>query len=223
MNENREQEALGAYLRLLRNKGASIEALKQREDFLSKLLPDLAGEPNEGRLYRDIVENLLETIDKTQWSFYLPVAREFFPFWIKDIKAIAALNADAGFDVEPPQWQPLDCNLKALWAILDKEKFAVAETWPLKSYTLALRQEGASQTLVDTRVKLVKLLLVRLRDAPDKHHKLYRIAVDSTVPLFAMREMRQLFLIVVREFFYFWIGDPDAAQYILTEKSGSLL
>jgi hypothetical protein len=69
----------------------------------------------------------------------------------------------------------------------------------------------------------VKLLLVRLKDAPDKSHRIYRIAVDATIPLFTMKETRKLFLTVVREFYYFWIGDPEAASYILSETSASYL
>ncbi len=223
MSENREQEALSAYLKLLQNKGASSANLKRREQFVLKLVLAIAGKPNDGFFYRDAVEDLLDETNKADWSFCLAVAREYFPFWTKDIKAIAALNAGAAYDIEPLQWQPLDCNLKTLWTTLNKEQFSVAETWPLKAYTLALRQEGAAQSLVDTRVKLVKLLLVRLKDAPHKDHKIYRIAVDSTVPLFTMKETRRLFLVVVREFYYFWIGDPEAANYILNETTASLL
>ena len=217
MNNNREQEALHAYLTLLKNKGATEDSLEQRKQFLMRLMPMLTSLTNDGAAYREALENLLETLDKTEWPHSLAWAREYFPFWTKDIKAIATLNAEAAFDPEPTQWQPIECNLKTLWNTLDKEQFSVAENWPIKAYTLALRQEGASQSLVDTRVKLVKLLLVRLKDAPDKNHKIYRIAVDATVPLFDMREMRHLFLAVVREFYYFWIGDPDAASYILKE------
>lgn len=223
MTENREQEALAAYLRLLEVKGANSDRLKEREQFLTRLLPAIVGKPADGFHYRDAVENLLESLDRAEWSFCLGVAREYFPFWTKDIKAIATLNAEAAFDTEPLNWQPLDCNLKALWNMLDKQQFSVVETWPIKSYTLALRQEGAPQALVDTRIKLVKLLLVRLREAPEKNHKIYRLAVDTTVPLFNMRETRRLFLAVVREFYYFWIGDPDAANYILTESTDSPL
>jgi hypothetical protein len=214
MTENREQEALGAYLKLLQNKGVSEVSLKQREVLLLELMPRIADLSNDGLLYRDAVEDFLDSLDKTKWAFCLAVAREYFPFWTKDIKAIAALNADAGFDLSSEQWQPFDYNLKVLWEMLDKEQFGVSETWPLKSYTLALRQEGATQSLVDTRIKLVKLLLMRLRDAPDKNHKVYRIAVDSSASLFAVKETRHLFFSVVREFYYFWIGDPNAAQYI---------
>lgn len=223
MSENREQEALGAYLKLLQNKGAGANLLKRRETFLSALLTQIADKPNNGQAYREAVEKVLEDMETKDWPYFLAIAREYYPFWTKDIKAIAALNTEAGFNVDPVQWQPAECNLKTLWSMLDQEKFSVAETWPLKAYTLALRQEGAEQSLVDTRVKLVKLLLVRLKDAPDKSHRVYRIAVDSTIPLFTMKETRKLFLSVVREFYYFWIGDPEAATHILTETSASYL
>lgn len=223
MSENRQQDALGAYLKLLRSKGADDALLKRREAFLAKLIAAIAGDSTDGSLYRQTVERLLDQTEKNDWSFCLATAREYFPFWSNDIKAIAALNAEAGFDIGSVQWQPSECNLKTLWTMLDQEKFSVAETWPLKAYTLALRQEGAEQSLVDTRVKLVKLLLVRLKDAPDKNHRIYRIAVDSTLPLFTMKETRKLFLTVVREFYYFWIGDPEAANHILGETSSSYL
>ncbi len=219
MAENREQEALGAYLKLLQNKGANEASLNQRKEFLLELVPRITDLPNDGDMYRDAVEDYLEGIDQSKWAFCLAIAREYFPFWTKDIKAIAALNADAAFEVDPIQWQPLDQNLKVLWDMLDKEQFEVSETWPLKAYTLAMRQNGAAQSLVDTRIKLVKLLLIRLRNAPDKNHKIYRIAVDSSGSLFTNKDTRRLFFAVVREFYYFWIGDPNAAQYILGDAA----
>ena len=223
MTENREQEALKAYLKLLLSKGATSANLERRMQFLVQLEPSIAGKPCDGSVYRNAVEELLDKTDKTEWPFCLLVAREYFPFWTQDIKAITALNSGSAFDIQPFEWQPLEANLKTLWGMLDKEQFSTTEKWPLKAYTHALRQEGATQLLVDTRVKLVKLLLVRLKDAPEKNHKIYRVAVDFTVPLFTMKETRRLFLAVVREFYYFWIGDPEAAKYILNDKATSLL
>lgn len=223
MSESREEKALRAYIKLLQAKGASEEALKQREDFLLKLAFNHEEEINEGYLYRRAVENLLETLDKSDWPFCLSVTREYYPFWTGDIKAIAALNADAGFDLEPITWQPQPINLKKTWESLDKQQFELSETWPMKAYTHALRNEGASQSVVETRLKLVKLMLVRLKDAPEKTPKIYRIAVDSTFPLFDLKETRRLFLAVVREFYYFWIGAPEAASYILIEDAGNFI
>ena len=99
----------------------------------------------------------------------------------------------------------------------------MADTWPIKSYSFALRQAGAQQSLVDTRVQLVKLLLVRLRDAPERHGKYYRLAVDATLPLFDLQETRRLFYGVVREFYYFWIGDPDAKEHIIEDGLASFV
>ncbi|MEZ0233152.1 MAG: hypothetical protein ACAH12_09955 [Methylophilaceae bacterium] len=221
MTENREQEALRAYLNLLEKKGADASNLKRREAFLQKLMPDLADKNPDGAIFRDVVEDVIEQIDNSDWAFTLSVAREYYPFWIKDIKAIAAMSSGEAFEVKPIQWQPQDCNLKAIWKLLDKEKFSLVETWALKAYGLALRQEGATQDMVDTRIKLVKLLLVRLRDAPDQSPKVYRVGVDSTVALFLLQDTRRLFLAVVREFYYFWIGDPEAGNYIRGETPTS--
>jgi len=222
MVENREQEALDAYIRLLQNKGATPDMLQRRKVFLQQLMPILSKKPLDGGEYRDRVETLLDSLDKADWPLYQAVAREYYPFWTKDIKAIAALNADSGFDLAEVPWAPLEVNLKTLWNLLDKEQFSIAENWPLKAYSQALRAEGAQQATVNTRIKLVKLQLVRLRDAPEKNHKVYRAAVDATVPLFSMRDTRQFFLLVAREFYYFWIGDPDAANYIVLGRTGAI-
>ncbi|MDP2248440.1 MAG: hypothetical protein Q8J65_09940 [Nitrosomonadales bacterium] len=211
---NREQEALTAYLKLLKNKGADEASLNKRQDFLMRLFPLIQKIESDGLAYRESVEHLLDSVDRLEWPFSLAVAREYFHFWIKDFKSIAALNADAGFDVNPIRWQPVDLDLKALWKTLDSAKFVTAENWPLKAYNLALRQAGAELVLVETRTKLVKILLIRLREAPQKSSKHYRVAVDSTVPLFEKNDTRRLFFAVVREFYYFWIGDPDAADRV---------
>jgi len=219
MSESREEQALKAYIRLLKSKGANEESLKQREDFLLKLAFRHEEELSENCVYRKAVENLLDEVDRSFWPFCLSVTREYYPFWANDIKAIAALNSEHAFDFELTTWQPTDINLKKVWESLDKQQFELSETWPMKAYIHGLRQEGASQAIVDTRIKLVKLLLIRLKEAPEKTPKIYRIAVDSTYALFDKKETRRLFLAVVREFYYFWIGAPEASSYIFIENS----
>lgn len=217
--DNREQAALDTYFKLMQGKGADEANLAQRRVLLMQLLPLLSGQPHEGWLYRDAVDDALPTIERELWPFFLLLSREYFPFWSGDIKAIAALNAGGGFDVEPPPQAQTEESLKQVWKRLDTEKFSVAETWPLKAYLAALREEGADKAIVDTRQKLVKLLLVQLRDISEKNGKHYRVAVESTLPLFVMKETRNLFLAVVREFYYFWTGDPDAATRILLDQA----
>lgn len=223
MISTREQEAVNAYLKLLQAKGANDALLEARAVFLEKLCEQLAEKVLDGTEYREVIEIVMELMPTEQWHESLNTAREFYPFWVKDFKAIAALSIGAGFDVQPAVWKPTHTSLKELWDSLETEKFDTSENWPLKAYTQALRHEGAEQSLVDTRVKLAKVILIRLRDAPEKNHKSYRTAVDLTLPLFNIKQNRRLFLVVVREFYHFWSGNPDAASMVLKDGSGNML
>ncbi|MGZ8261962.1 MAG: hypothetical protein ACXW11_05345 [Methylotenera sp.] len=223
MNQIREKEAINAYLKLLQTKGATGAVLHKRSSFLDKLSVSLADKLLDGSEYREAIEVVMETIPADDWHDSLNAAREFYPFWVKDIKAIAALNIQPGFEIQPIQWKPELASLKSLWASLETEKFETSENWPLKAYTQALRYEGAEQSLVDTRVKLAKVILIRLRNAPEKNHKTYRTAVDLTLPLFNIKQNRRLFLVVVREFYHFWAGNPAASSMVLKDGSGNML
>lgn len=223
MNKTREKEAINAYLKLLQTKGANTALLHRRALFLDKLSAGLVDLMLDGNEYRVAIENIMETVPADEWHESLTAAREFFPFWMKDIKAIAALNNNPGFEVHPLEWKPDFASLKSLTDSLVTEKFEASENWPLKAYTQALRYEGAEQALVDTRVKLAKIILMRLRSAPEKNHKTYRAAVDLTLPLFTIKQNRKLFLVVVREFYHFWSGNPDAASMVLKDGSGNIL
>lgn len=216
-SQNRETAALAAYLKLMQGRGADEANLSCRRSLLEQLLPLLGDQPAEGWLYRDAVDEVLPSVAREQWPFFLLLTREYFPFWTDDIKAIAAMSAGGGFGVEPPPLAQTEESLKQVWKRLDTEKFGVTETWPLKAYLAALREEGADKAVAETRQKLVKLLLVQLREVVEKNGKHYRTAVESVLPLFVMKDTRNLFLVVVREFYYFWMGDPDAATRITLE------
>ncbi len=223
MNQARENEAINAYLKLLQSKGADEDVLHKRTLFLKQLSLNLTERVLDGNEYREAVEALMEIIPVDDWHAGLTAAREFYPFWMKDIKAITVLNVNPGFDVMPLSWRPLPASLKSLTDSLETEKFDASENWPLKAYSQALRQEGSGQVLVDTRVKLAKIILIRLKNAPLKNHKSYRTAVDFTLPLFNMKQNRRLFLVVVREFYHFWTGNPDARSMVLKDGSGNIL
>lgn len=223
MNEMREKSAINAYLKLLEAKGASAAVLYKRSVFLDKLSVALSDTILDGNEYRSVIETVIERSPADDWHENLTAAREFYPFWIENIKAIAALNIHPGFETKSNAWSPLQTTLKELWDSVDSTKFDTSENWPLKAYNKALRDEGATQALVDTRLKLAKIILLRLRDAPEKNNKAYRVAVDLTLPLFNIKDSRSLFLVVVREFYYFWTGSPDAATRVFQDETGNLL
>ncbi|MDP2071430.1 hypothetical protein [Methylotenera sp.] len=217
MNLSREKEAVSAYLKLLQSKGATSNVLYKRSLFLDQLSIILADKALDTHEYSRAVDAIMESIPADDWHVNLNTAREFYPFWMKDIKAIAAFSLNYGFDVEAIQWKPLATSLKSLTDSLEHEKFDTSENWPLKAYSQVMRFEGADQSYVDTRIKLAKIILLRLRDAPIKNHKSYRTAADLTLPLFKIHEAKKLFLSVVREFYNFWTGNPNAASMLLKE------
>ena len=221
--ELREQQALEVYIKLLTGKGFGPDTFVPRINFLNKFMPLLANKDLNGIGYRIAIEDLMDSIAEADWPESLVITREYYPFWLNDLKAVAQLSKNTIADTLPIGWQPEHVALSALWHTVDTEKFDTTDSWALKGYTKALRFENAEQTLIDTRLKLAKIMLVRLRDAPDKSNKVYRTTVDATLPLFEVKKNRRLFLVVVREFFHFWAGNPDADKLVLNQRTVSML
>ncbi len=165
---------MNSYLQLLVSKGADSSNLERRKEFLQRLIPHLKGQQQDGFVYRNAVNDVLEVTIKESWPFLLVVAREFFHFWTCDIKAITSLNASEGFEVEPAVAEVHgDEKLKQLWKNIDVQKFSIIKNWPIKAYAGALREYGAEKAVVETRVRLVKLLLTRLRDVSKGNSRKY--------------------------------------------------
>lgn len=220
---SREQQALEVYIKLLTTKGFGPDTFVPRINFLNKFMPLLVGKEQNGGVYRTAIETLMDSVAAADWPESLVISREYFPFWMGDLKAVSNLSKNATVDALPILWHPVEVALSDLWHTVDTEKFGTTDAWALKGYTKALRFENAEQTLIDTRLKLAKILLVRMRDAPDKNNKIYRTTVDATLPLFEVKKNRRLFLVVVREFFHFWAGNPDADKFVLNSSTVSIL
>lgn len=210
MTANREHIALRAYLNLLERKGFSGKVLRQREIIILKLVPYIEHINSDGLAFRNAVDALFQKMHKSQWAMSLPVVREYFSFWINDIKTIAAMNQDNAFDPAAAEWKPQDADIKQMWNSLDEVTLTLSEIKPLETYESALRKHGADDFFVATCKKIVKLLLLMLRSAPHKQPVAYRKAVDANMGLFTSEEAYNIFLKVGREFYYFWKGDVVA-------------
>jgi len=221
MKNVREQDAAIAYLTYLLHKGASRASLAQREKVLAHLDLYIASIPNNGVAYRDAVEKCLTKVEKQEWPFYLSVIREYFMFWTGNTKMIASAEKQDVIETELQQWQTLEVDLKSIWSRLDKERFDEEDRRVLEAYRQGLQRSALARSIVDTRLKLARLLLLKLRGASSRTAKIYRKAVDATIPVFELKDTRNLFLLVVREFYYFWINQPNAADYIFRETQSS--
>lgn len=213
MNINREHVALGAYLNLLERKGYAKDALRQREIIILKLVPYIEKINSDGLAFRSAVDEMFMKMDKSQWVAFLPVIRDYFLFWINDIKAIVAMNQDKAFDMMAAEWKPVEMDLTQMWNSLDEARLTTLETQPLETYENVLRNHGADESFVATCKKIVKLLLLMLRGAPNKQPLAYRKVVDANMALFTTEEVN-IFLKVGREFYYFWKGDSNASNQV---------
>jgi hypothetical protein len=214
VNTQREYDALNAYLKLLQHKGYSEAKLIQRQYLIQRLIPFIEEIPQDGSCYRGAVDQLFNTLDQAEWAICIPVIRDYYSFWIKDIKAIAGMNQDKAFEADAKAWRPETRNLAELWDSLDEVTLTHVESKPLETYESALRRRGVDDYFIDTRKKLVKFLLLGLRDAPHKQPNAYRKIIDANLTLFSNDESYHTFLNVGREFYYFWKGDRNAMMQI---------
>ncbi len=212
MAKTREKQASDAYLKFLQSKGASTNTLYQRSRFLDAFMITLATKEQTRKAFAFALEETLVNLPEQDRSNALNTAREYFPFWMNDIKAIAMFHEYYGFSTKEIKWKPKHATLDALTKNLDNETFDDAETLSLKNYLEAIANLGADRSIISTRSKLVKIILLRLREAPVKNHAAYRISVDLTLPLFKTKEIRDLYLDVVREFYHFWQNEPNAEE-----------
>lgn len=215
----REQTAIQAYINFIEKKGATKQNLDQRTTLLHQLCPYIANVDCDGNGFRIGVDAFLEHAPKDNWPFVLQIIREFFPFWTGNIKLIAALSHGEAYDKETARWQALSGSLESIWQELDNLVLGGEDSRCLQSYSDALTLHGVADEPRLTRVKLVKLLLFKLNGITVKSPKLYRKAIDATISIFEQHQMRNFFLIVVREFYYFWMSQPDAAEHLQIDIS----
>lgn len=215
MQISREQVAKNAYLALLRSKGVDEATIALRETILNELSVLLEDQLLDGAGYRVVIEAFVEQKPADDWPMVLSTAREFFHFWMDDLERIVAMNKKQAFKNDEADWHPGSTTIDELKDALKVEKFGTSEMWPLKAYKQGLKNAGAGKPLVDARAKFAKMMLLRLRESPLKNHQNYRTVVDSTLPLFRLKKSRKLFLEVVREFYHFWSGNPEAENFVL--------
>jgi hypothetical protein len=212
MAKVREKQAADAYLKFLQSKGAPTGTLYWRSRFLDAFILKLVDKEQTRKAFAIALEETLINLPQEDRSNALNTAREYFPFWMNDIKAIAMFHEYYGFTTKEIKWKPKHATLDALTKNLDNETFNSAENQSLKNYLQAIANLGADHSVIDTRKKLAKIILLRLREAPMKNHSAYRISVDLTLPLFRTQEIRELYLDVVREFYHFWENKPNAEE-----------
>lgn len=208
--KDREKQSADAYLSFLQSKGASSRTLYLRSRFLDSLMVELKGKEQNRLNFAKALKTIRVKLPKDELSLALSTSREYFAFWMEDIKGIADFEKKYGFNISTSEWHPKPKTLKALKNAVETDIFTNDETACLKNYTDKMLRTISDVAVVDQRTKYAKILLVRLRDAPSKSHLVYRIAVDMTMNLFKDQNIQQLYLDAARDFYKFWRAKPNA-------------
>lgn len=207
MEVTREEEAQKAYVKLLTGQGVSQRVLIQREFVIIRLSAFLKDIPCDGSHYRNAVDRFIASIDPAEIPTILPVVREFFSFWVGDIKAIAAMSQAKVFNGSMPVAMATQDELFKHWYDLDKTAMTSHETQVMDAFEQVSLVRGFEPAVFKERMRMAKCLLLSLRHVPHKQSHSYRQMVDRNLPLFNALGSQHTFLSVSREFYYFWRGD----------------
>jgi len=212
MIEQHEEKTVSAYIKFLQGKNVSADALAIRTKFIKKLSIFLKGKSGRDE-YGEALQTVLGIEHNIERNQQMNIAREYFPFWMDDIKLIAAMSESYGYDLSATKFKPMPKPLE--WTnieVLNSEKLDERESALLSQYLMGLQKQNLMKDAIDAKMKLVKVVLLRLRDIPIKNNLAYRMAVEVTLPLFNLEDLKQKFLQAVREFFYIWIEKPGATS-----------
>lgn len=208
-HQGREPQSAKAYLRFLESKGTATRTLYLRSRFLDNFTPNLINVEQTRKDYANALSMTMETLSEEDTRYAIHTSREFFPFWMNDIKSIGQFERTYGFATEEPTWAPKVSSLDSLISQIDQHHFSAKERVSLINYNEKLNASGLRDSHIKKRSKLAKIILLCLRDAPNNHHTIYRTAVDIMLPLFKSKKIKQIYLDVAREFFHIWKNQSD--------------
>lgn len=212
MEMTREEEAQKAYVKLLTGQGVSQRVLVQREFVIIRLSAFLKDIPCDGSHYRQAVDRFIASMDPAEIPAILPVVREFFSFWVRDIKAIAAMSQAKVFNGTTPVTMATQDELFKHWYDLDKTTMTSQEEQVMDTFKQVSMVRGFEPAVLKERMRMAKCLLLSLRQVPYKQSHSYRQMVDRNLPLFNALGSQHTFLSVSREFYYFWRSDMLKTQ-----------
>lgn len=209
---NKDTEAIAAYLKVIKSQGANELELQERGAFLNQLHVHLKTLPKTKQSYRAALKRFLDESDRYEWTFYLTISREYFLFWIDDVKTIAAVSQGNGFSLNIPKRVDQLIDIDRLREQILTTKFSTVEKWPLNNYAEAMRQDRELKETVEIKLMLAKMIVFKLRELDSSQMNAYRMTVNLIMPSFGSQEIRNLFGDVSVEFFPFYDGNPNAIE-----------
>lgn len=197
---------INRYLKLIKSKGANETDIHERNEFLSRLSIHLDTLPKSNRSFRQALKKVLDDSSRNEWTFYLTVSREYLPFWINDIHAIAVLTKNNSFNLNISRSIPQLINIDRLRDQVLSTSFVLVEKWALNNYAESLRQNLEPKESITIKLIMAKMITFELRSIELPSINAYKMAVDLLIPSFESTKARNLFLEVSSDFFSYYDG-----------------
>ncbi|MBV1775750.1 hypothetical protein KSF73_08475 [Burkholderiaceae bacterium DAT-1] len=207
---NDAHNALNAYLSLLKSKGAATGLLNQRKHFLRYLISALDAQQNQyidevDAGFRQAVDMTLNRFPEREHIDILTCSREFYPFWMGDLKTISRMHAANALSTQVAELD-FDRDMISMFTRMDADPWSRQVPLSLERYITQLKQNNAAEAVIDLNERILMLLMYGIRRA-DPSPNIYRAGVDAILLMFPRDEGRKTFITVAREFFYFWNED----------------
>ncbi|QEL54413.1 hypothetical protein [Chromobacterium paludis] len=208
-------EALTAYLHLIEKLGAAPEVVSARRQLLQRLLDSLAGRRRDVDSYHAGVDAFVAACPVEEKLLAVTCAREFFYFWLDDMKKVMEITAGASFTIRNLA-MPLLGSLDALQQLMRRMDF---NHFPpsLDLYLGKLFEDGMAEEEIDRRRRLLQVLLFLLDPHPCDANS-YRMAVDALLLHLATPEEGDALRLLVREYYPYWQSFPFAHKRVAPAK-----
>ncbi len=202
-------EAINTYLNVIRSKGANEADIHERNVFFSRLNIHLDALPKSNRAFREALRIVLDASNRNEWTFYLTISREYLPFWINDIKNIAALTKDHVFNLNISRCVAQLIDIDRLRDQVLSTNFSLVEKWALNNYAESLRQDFETKESTAVKLTMAKMIIFEIRSLELPQIIAYKMAVDLLIPSFESSKARNLFVDVSNKFLSFYDGRPQ--------------
>lgn len=214
------KQALDKYLTQARERDISSASLEKRQRFLERLIELVGDDSFSPAMYRIAVARVLPEFSRSgETMLYKATAREFSHF-LADAEGSQKPefgDTDAArapeVEIEAPESMDrlLEDAASRSWYVthLGRLERQVRDLRNLERYLQSLRERGVSSRLVERQGRLLGGMLSLL--APHHGNALtYRAGVSAMLNLLSDDTSQQrIFVEIAREFYYFWLEDPD--------------
>ncbi|NOS96520.1 MAG: hypothetical protein HOP26_08880 [Methylotenera sp.] len=113
--------------------------------------------------FRLVLKTLLDKSNRNEWTFYLTVSREYLPFWLNDIRSIAVLCQEDGFNLDLPRKVVNMIDIDRLRDRVLSASFSLVGRWAFNNYAQSLRQDLEVTESIAVKLTMAKMIVFQIR------------------------------------------------------------